>query len=101
MTALPYQRQRILRVLAAAAAAALAAAALPALAHRLPLRVYTVADGLARDSVRCIVEDSRGFLWFGTDEGLSRFDGSGFRNYGEREGLAGHSVRALLEERDG
>jgi ligand-binding sensor domain-containing protein/signal transduction histidine kinase len=73
----------------------------PALAHRLPLRVYTVADGLARDSVRCIVEDSRGFLWLGTDEGLSRFDGAEFRNYDEKDGLAGPSVRAVLEEDDG
>lgn len=78
-----------------------AAAPLPALARRLPMRVYTVADGLARDSVRCVVEDSRGFLWFCTDEGLSRFDGTEFRNYGERDGLSGHAVRTLLEEGEG
>ena len=51
--------------------------------------------------MRCIVEDSRGFLWFCTDEGLSRFDGTEFRNYDEKDGLAGPSVRAVLEEDDG
>jgi len=47
--------------------------ALPA--KRLPIRAYTTADGLARDSILCIVQDSHGFLWFCTAEGLSRFGG--------------------------
>ena len=38
-------------------------------AKRLPVRVYTTSDGLALDSVICIVQDSRGFLWFCTAEG--------------------------------
>ena len=42
-------------------------------ARRLPIRTYTSADGLARDLVRCIVQDSRGFLWF-----LERSPGVGF-----------------------
>src|ERR1035438_3800423 len=39
-------------------------------ATRLPLRIYTTADGLARDAVNCIVPDARGFLWLCTAEGL-------------------------------
>jgi ligand-binding sensor domain-containing protein len=55
----------------------------PALLHarRLPIKTYTTADGLARDAVYCIVEDSHGFMWFCTAEGLSRFDGYQFTNY--------------------
>src|SRR6476620_10116464 len=47
-------------------------------AERLPIKAYTTADGLAHDRVTCVVSDSRGFLWFCTAEGLSRFDGHTF-----------------------
>jgi ligand-binding sensor domain-containing protein len=49
----------------------------PPLAHaeRLPLKAYTVADGLAHNEINKMVRDSRGFLWFCTAEGLSRFEG--------------------------
>ena len=50
-------------------------------ARRLPIETYTTAEGLARDHIRCIVQDSHGFLWFCTTEGLSRFDGYEFVNY--------------------
>jgi hypothetical protein len=46
----------------------------------LPLKKYTTSDGLAQDRVGRIVRDSRGFLWFCTGEGLSRFDGYQFKN---------------------
>src|SRR5215208_5426783 len=45
---------------------------------RLPLEAFTVAQGLANDSVTAITPDSRGFLWFATLDGLSRYDGSAF-----------------------
>src|SRR5512143_4308285 len=47
-------------------------------AERLPIKTYTTADGLAQNAVNQIVRDSRGFLWFCTNEGLSRFDGYTF-----------------------
>ena len=84
------------------AAIALAPAlAPPALAERLPIRVYTTADGLASDEVQAVFADSRGFLWFGTSSGLSRFDGYRFTNYGVEDGLPGPWVNDLLESRDG
>ncbi len=77
------------------------AALVSAHAERLPIKTYTTADGLARDHVNRIVQDSRGFLWFCTTEGLSRFDGYRFTNYGTDEGLAGREVRDFLETRSG
>src|SRR5260370_36695576 len=68
---------------------------------QLPIKTYTTADGLARDHVTRIVQDSRGFLWFCTAEGLSRFDGYQFINYGTRQGLPNRAVNDLLEARDG
>ena len=70
-------------------------------AKRLPIRTYTTADGLARDHILCILQDSHGFLWFGTAEGLSRFDGYRFTNYQTAQGLPGNVVRGVLETRQG
>src|SRR5882672_2032511 len=73
----------------------------PSQAEQLPIKSYTTADGLARDSVVHIIQDSRGFLWFATAEGLSRFDGYRFKNYGVEQGLPHRSVTDLLESRSG
>jgi ligand-binding sensor domain-containing protein len=70
-------------------------------AERLPLKTFTVADGLAHEAVNKIVRDSRGFLWFCTAGGLSRFDGYSFTNYGTDQGLPHANVTDLLETRSG
>jgi ligand-binding sensor domain-containing protein/signal transduction histidine kinase len=70
-------------------------------AERLPVKTYTIADGLARDNINRIVRDSRGFLWFCTGEGLSRFDGYKFTNYGVDQGLPSRNIYDLLETRSG
>jgi len=72
-----------------------------ALARQLPLKLYTVADGLAHNVAYCIVQDSRGFLWFCTRFGLSRFDGYRFTNYGPEHGLPNRSVLSLVESGSG
>ena len=77
------------------------AAPLCLIAELLPIRSYTTADGLAADSINEIVVDSRGFVWFCTPEGLSRFDGYRIVNFGVAEGLPSRSVHALLETRSG
>jgi len=45
------------------------------------IRSYTTSQGLPHNNVRTIARDSSGFLWLGTWDGLSRFDGYEFRNY--------------------
>ncbi len=67
----------------------------------LPVRTYTTADSLASDRIYRITADSRGFLWFCTPEGLSRFDGTRFVSYGVAEGLPHKAVYTLLETRNG
>src|SRR5260370_35396806 len=71
------------------------------LAGQLPIKVYTTADGLPSNSIIKIVPDSHGFLWFCTDEGLSRFDGYSFLNHRSEQGLPSNEVRDLLETRSG
>src|SRR6266700_1356014 len=70
-------------------------------AEQLTIRTYTTADGLVRDQINRIVQDSRGFLWFCTAEGLSRFDGYTFTNYTTDQGLPHRNVTDLLETRTG
>src|SRR6266568_6928579 len=68
---------------------------------QLPLRRYTTADGLASNTVLSIASDSRGFLWFATAEGLSRFDGYGFSNQTESTGLPHRTINQVLIGRRG
>src|SRR5262249_25530115 len=70
-------------------------------AEQLPVKTYTTADGLGRDQINRIVQDSHGFLWFCTVEGLSRFDGYKFVNYTTANGLPSNMVTDLLETKDG
>ena len=77
------------------------AACLNLRAQGLPIKAYATADGLAHNHVNRIVRDSRGFLWFCTAGGLSRFDGYGFTNFGTEQGLPHSSVNDLLETRAG
>ncbi len=70
-------------------------------AQQLPLKIYTTADGLPSNRISRIVRDSRGYLWFCTENGLSRFDGSRFTNYTPEQGLPDDEVNDLLETRSG
>jgi len=67
----------------------------------LPVKLYTTAEGLISNRVGPVFSDSRGFLWFGTEDGLSRFDGSRFVNFGTEQGLPYPVVTWVLEVRDG
>lgn len=59
-------------------------------AQRLAVRSFQIGDGLPHNSVKRIFQDKKGFLWIATWEGLSRFDGYSFKNYGTQHGL-GHT----------
>lgn len=65
----------------------------------------TTSDGLANNSVRCIYQDSKGFIWFGTQNGLSRFDGNSFITFRPQQdrntSLSDHRVHSLVEDRNG
>jgi ligand-binding sensor domain-containing protein len=70
-------------------------------AERLPVRLYTSVDGLARDSLHCVLSDADGFLWFCTGEGISRYNGYGFRTWRTGDGLPDRDVRAMISSREG
>lgn len=88
--------------LRAACCAALAVTLVPTVrAERLPITRYTSSEGLGGEMVQRIVRDSRGFLWIGTRDGLSRFDGQRFVTYTTEDGLPDPTVNDLLETRSG
>lgn len=70
-------------------------------AEKLPIRVWTTADGLSHNHINRIKQDSHGYLWICTDEGLARFDGYGFVNYAKAQGLPNLTINDFLETRDG
>jgi ligand-binding sensor domain-containing protein len=53
----------------------------------LSFRHYTVEDGLPGSEVYKVFQDSKGFMWFSTNMGVSRFDGKVFRNFSTEDGL--------------
>lgn len=62
------------------------------------------AQGLSQGTVFCALQDRQGFLWFGTEDGLNRFDGLRFKVYRGREGrdgLRGNWITSLMEDREG
>jgi len=78
-----------------------AGAALGAAPGRLPLQMFTSAEGLASDGTTTVFSDSRGYLWIGTSDGLSRFDGQHFVNYSVDDGLPHRFVGDIVEDRNG
>lgn len=60
-----------------------------------------VADGLVNNREYSMMIDSRKKMWFGTEGGVSRFDGTNWISYTRKDGLVENLVRAIIEARDG
>ncbi|HUM47113.1 MAG TPA: two-component regulator propeller domain-containing protein, partial [Chitinophagales bacterium] len=59
---------------------------------------YTVNDGLPSQVVYCALQDKEGYMWFGTDAGVSRFDGRHFENFTSNDGLSDNEVLKVFED---
>ena len=53
-------------------------------AYQAPISYLTIENGLSNNSVRCIYQDHNGFMWFGTYDGLNRYDGYEFKVFRNR-----------------
>ncbi|MFB2119398.1 two-component regulator propeller domain-containing protein [Parapedobacter sp. 2B3] len=66
---------------------------------------YQVENGLSNNAVLCSVQDPMGFMWFGTKDGLNRFDGYSFKVFhndpDNPNGLGSNFVRALYVDKTG
>lgn len=70
-------------------------------AQRLNIDSYGVEDGLPQSQVLSIHQDSRGYLWFGTYAGVSRYNGSEFLTYDTSNGLKHNTVSNIAEDTQG
>jgi ligand-binding sensor domain-containing protein len=64
-------------------------------------RNYDVKDGLPSSEVYDVLQDKRGFLWFSTDLGVSRYDGYAFTNYTTDDGLPDNTIFDVTEDHAG
>lgn len=70
--------------------------------HYLPhVRHYTTDDGLPHNIGFDVMQDSKGYMWFGTDDGLVRFNGKTFKTYRSSDGLLSNYVIDLAEDKNG
>lgn len=76
----------------------------PLYAQELYFKNLTVEDGLSQDDVNSIVQDSYGFIWIGTYDGLNRLDGRNLETFRRETGnlasLPDNRVSALIEDQN-
>lgn len=73
--------------------------------QNVQLEVLNSAQGLSQGMIYDILQDNKGFLWYGTRGGLNRFDGYGFKAFKTNPfdpfSISDNTVQAILEDRQG
>lgn len=68
-------------------------------------RHYQVQDGLSSNTITAILQDTKGFMWFGTRNGLNRFDGNTFKVFhhvaSDSNSIGNNSILSLYEDKKG
>lgn len=76
-----------------------------AIQNELSFDSFSQENGLPNNQIQCIYQDQKGWMWFGTSQGLSRFDGYQFVNFlhspHDSTGFSGTLVRVICEDRKG
>ena len=99
------RRGRILKCFCIALLAAAVVQPLPGYSGDLDFQNISIEDGLSQNTISCILQDRHSFMWFGSEEGLNRYDGFRFKVYRHnrsgRDCLSHDRVSCLLEDADG
>ena len=69
-----------------------------ALSQTYNYKNYSVEDGLPSSEVYSAFQDSKGYIWFATDAGVSRFDGYDFENFDKNDWLTDNTVFLISED---
>lgn len=67
-------------------------------AQAYTIRTLGLDKGLSNNNVVDVAQDKYGFLWFATEEGLNRFDGTSFQTFYKTQGLTGNELNSLLAD---
>jgi len=74
-------------------------------ADELAFTNISVKDGLSQGTVHSIYQDGKGFMWFGTGDGLNRYDGYGFRTFkhikGDSASISNNIINCITEDKQG
>lgn len=78
---------------------------LPAQNNPIKFKNISMADGLSQTIIFCMIQDSKGFIWFGTQDGLNKYDGYNFTVYkpdpDDPNSLSDNIIDDLCEDRSG
>ncbi len=74
-------------------------------AQEIVFNHLTVENGLSNNKVNTVMQDRTGFIWFGTEDGLNRYDGYNFKIFrhdpSDSNSLSGNSIWSLMEDHKG
>src|SRR5690606_28839610 len=70
------------------------------------VKFYTISEGLSQQSITSIIQDQKGFMWFGSRYGLNRYDGEQYLSYegnfkDPQHALTNSYINKLLEDKAG
>src|SRR5438045_2454074 len=70
-----------------------------------PFEILTSKDGIADNTVNAITQDAQGFIWIGSEEGLTRYDGYSFVTYrhteDNKESISDNEIYAFCIDKEG
>ena len=76
-----------------------------ALGHHIKFDRISLEHGLSQSSVLCILQDDVGLMWFGTEDGLNKYDGHSFTIYRHNpedpNSLSNNVIRSIIQDRGG
>ncbi|WP_337864563.1 two-component regulator propeller domain-containing protein [Ignavibacterium sp.] len=70
----------------------------------IEFRNYSVQYGLSNNSVNCVIQDNQGFIWFGSEDGLNRFDGYEFKVFRpspKKNSISAKDIWSLYQDNNG
>lgn len=71
--------------------------------QQLNFKHIGIEDGLSNSTIECIFQDHRGFIWFGTRDGLNRYDGTqiiSYKHTSDSSSISDNYIRCIFESKD-
>jgi ligand-binding sensor domain-containing protein len=59
-----------------------------------------IVKGLSQNTIYCLIQDSQGFMWIGTWDGLNKYDGYNFTVYNTEDGLTNPTIYSVVEDEE-